>query len=211
MTEIINALSTDTTGVRALKAILQNGYAHADAKVRNTRRAGVLLPLYLQKNELMAIYIRRTRHFLEDGSEAIHSGQIAFPGGKAEAGETLQATALREASEEIALDPEQVELVGKLGTFVTLSSRIESTVFLGWLQEKPDLKKDPREVAAIYHIPLREIWNQHQQNIDLDKYENKIAIHYHWQPPNEKKPICIWGMTSRVTWQLFALLQNLTE
>lgn len=210
MTNKIDTFFRDAGALQQLSAALQDGRLHNDTAGQFRRRAGVLLPLYLHDNESVAIYIRRTRHFLRDGNEAIHSGQIAFPGGKIEHGETAQAAALREAEEEIALASQQVDILGELGTFVTLTSEIASTVFLGWLQQKPKLEKDPREVAAIYHIPLREILGQHREEIDLSKVEHQIAIHYHWQPPNERKPICIWGMTSRVTWQLFSVLLHLT-
>lgn len=172
-------------------------------------RAGVLLPLYEERGRLIAIYIRRTRYFLGDGREAIHSGQIAFPGGKIEHGETLQHAAQREAEEEVGLSSGKIDVLGTLGTFVTLTSNIASTVYIGWLKEKPALARNKREVAAIYHIPLHEVADQHLPELDLNQLEHVLVLHYHWQPPEEKRPICIWGMTARVTWQLFSIIRKI--
>lgn len=172
------------------------------------RRAAVLFPLMRQDGRLTAIYIRRTRHFLRDGREAVHSGQIAFPGGKIEAGESPLQAALREGREEIGLLPEQIELLGELGLFATLASFIMANVYVCWLAEIPTLQRQHREVAAVYKIPLDEIYPQHRRELSLDHLSDVLSLHYHWQPPDESKPICIWGMTARMTWYFFHLLEH---
>ena len=79
--------------------------------------AAVLIPLYKREGELVAVFTERRADLRR------HAGEISFPGGRQdEPAEDLRRTALREAHEEIGLDPEHVQLVGALppvGTFVT--------------------------------------------------------------------------------------------
>ena len=193
--------------VERLRWILQQN--HREDRIREgMRRAGVLMPLYSENGRLMAIYIRRTRHFLRDGREAVHSGQIAFPGGKIETGESSLQAALREAQEEIGLPAGSVEPLGALGEFSTLASFFVATVHVGWLAEKPELVRNRHEVAAIYTIPLDEIYPQHRRDVNLNRAADALSLHYHWQPPGERTPICIWGLTARITWCFLSLIEK---
>ena len=87
-----------------------------------------------------------------------HAGEISFPGGRRDhAGEPLAATALREAQEEIGLDPAAVELAGALppvGTFVT---GFKVHPFVGLIEADPPLRPNPTEVAAILMLRLDEL------------------------------------------------------
>ncbi|RMD98927.1 MAG: hypothetical protein D6814_06545, partial [Calditrichaeota bacterium] len=76
------------------KQIIQNKLQKSSQKIniskinslhkRGFRKAAILIPLFLKEKRLFGIYIQRSRLFLENGLEAVHSGQIAFPGGKIE-------------------------------------------------------------------------------------------------------------------------------
>ncbi len=168
------------------------------------RKAAVLIPVYWdeQRRALMGIYIQRAREILQSGQEAIHSGQIAFPGGKIEPGEQPLQTALREAREEIALEPDNVDILGHLGTFSTLTSHFMTEAFVGWLHRAPVLHRNHGEVAAIFHIPFVDLIPQHQEqrHFNLQRWQDMIALHYHWTSPHHHRTICIWGMTGRMTW-----------
>ncbi|MDQ7052069.1 MAG: CoA pyrophosphatase [candidate division KSB1 bacterium] len=166
------------------------------------RKAAVLIPVYWdeQRQTLMGIYIQRAREILQSGEEAIHSGQIAFPGGKIEPGEQPLQTALREAREEIALEPETVDILGHLGTFSTLTSHFMTEAFVGWLHRAPLLHRNHNEVAAIFHIPFTDLLAQHRRDLDLQRWQDMISLHYHWTSPEHHRTICIWGMTGRMTW-----------
>ncbi len=85
-----------------------------------------------------------------------HPGQIAFPGGKLEPGEDAVAAALREAEEELGIDPAQVQVIGAATTFIT-GSGFELTPVLGLIPPDLAIRPDPREVADWFEAPLRHV------------------------------------------------------
>lgn len=116
------------------------------------RASAVLAPLYDHEGEAHVILTRRAQHL------RAHHGEVSFPGGGQERGETLWATALREAWEEIALDPASVEQVGELDHLSTRSSGSFIAPFVGALPARPDdLVADPSEVEHILHVPLADL------------------------------------------------------
>ena len=87
-----------------------------------------------------------------------HAGEVSFPGGRQEPGDAdLWATALREAVEEISLDPGTVQPVGRLDTFVTVGSRSLVCPFVATVERRPELVPDPAEVERVLHVPLSEL------------------------------------------------------
>lgn len=85
---------------------------------------------------------------------ASHPGQVAFPGGKLEPGENAITAALREAEEELSIDPAQVRVIGEAASFVT-GSGFHLTPVLGMIPADLPIRPDPREVADWFEAPLR--------------------------------------------------------
>lgn len=85
-----------------------------------------------------------------------HSGQYALPGGRMEPGETTTEAALRELHEELGLDLDETEVLGRLDDFPTRSG-FRITPVIAWGGAAPALKPDPGEVARVFHIPLGEL------------------------------------------------------
>ena len=88
-----------------------------------------------------------------------HSGQISFPGGALEANETLEACALREAHEEIGVEPQQVTLLGALTDLYIPVSGFKVFPFVGVANTPPQYVAETAEVAAILEVPLSELQN----------------------------------------------------
>jgi 8-oxo-dGTP pyrophosphatase MutT (NUDIX family) len=132
-----------------------------------------------------------------------HRGEIAFPGGKRDPGDpSLVAAALREAEEEIGLDPAAVRVIGELDSISTVASMFTITPFVGVLAAPPALQPDPVEVDHVFAVPLSEL-------LDPDAYrEESWELWGAWRPmaffelPGET----VWGATARILHRLLTLL-----
>lgn len=110
--------------------------------------AAVLMPVIARPTGLTMLLTRRTPHLRD------HAGQISFPGGRCEAQDvSATATALREASEEVGLDPERIEVLAQLPRHLT-STGFSVTPVLGLATPPLDLKPDVFEVAEVFEAPL---------------------------------------------------------
>ncbi len=156
---------------------------------REPAHASVLLAIVLREQP-MVLLTERTAHL------STHSGQVAFPGGRADPEDASPAeTALREAQEEVGLDREFVEVLGILPTYVTGSSFIITPVVA---LVRPDcvLRPNPYEVADLFEVPLAFLLDpaHHRRHVfDRD------GVHREWfSMPYQKgdKTHFIWGATA---------------
>lgn len=116
------------------------------------RPSAVLAPLYEDGDDVYVVLTRRAQHLRS------HRGEVSFPGGGHDPSDAdLWATALREAEEEIGLDPALVTAVGELDHLQTVTSRSFIVPFVGVLPGRPALAASPDEVELILHVPLREL------------------------------------------------------
>jgi len=141
----------DLAQVRAACATLPVPRAGSGA-IGGTRPAAVLVPIFEEAGEARVILTKRPE------TMPSHQGEIAFPGGKYEPVDPdLRATALREAHEEIGLDPGLVEIVGELDHLVTVAARFTLAPFVGLLPRRPALVPDVREVDAVFDVAISEL------------------------------------------------------
>jgi 8-oxo-dGTP pyrophosphatase MutT (NUDIX family) len=158
-----------------------------------TRPSGVLAPLYADGDDVVVVLTRRSRTL------RAHRGEVSFPGGGREDGDPdLQATALREAWEEIRLDPASVEMIGELDHLQTVTSSSYIVPFVGALPGRPELIASPDEVEAILHVPLSELLADgvyHEERWGLAPLEH--PVHFF-----ELDGDTVWGATA-------AMLRNL--
>jgi len=139
------------------------------------------------------------------GGEGPHSGQISFPGGKAEADdEDLEATALREAAEEVGLDVAAagVRVVGPLERFWIPVSDYQVTPFLAFAARRPELVRQPAEVESIVRAPLDAFLPGAPIEI-VEETIRDFRLRYGAYPVGDYR---VWGATARILGQLGALL-----
>lgn len=166
-----------------------DGYAeipiHPDV---NLKCAAVLVPLAHFQDEWHILYTRRT-----DRVES-HKGQVSFPGGACDEGETLpEETALREAEEEIGIRPIDVKVIGRLSRMVTIS-HFRVTPVVGIIPFPYAFKTAGIEVARVFTIPL--LWLADRSNyweFSLPGADRTV-IAYH---PYDGE--LLWGATARMT------------
>lgn len=171
-----------------------------------TRPAAVLVALFEEDGEARVILTKRPE------TMPSHQGEIAFPGGKLEPGidADLRATALREAHEEIGLDPNLVEIIAELDHLVTVSARFALTPFVGVLRERPALVPHVREVDAVFDVALSEllrddVFREERWEVPpemLVGVGKDRAIHFF-----ELAGETVWGATARI---LVGFLTHLT-
>ncbi len=152
------------------------------------KNAAVLVPLVDFDNEWHLLFTRRT-----DRVES-HKGQVSFPGGSSDEGETTpEQTALREAHEEIGMLPELVAVLGRLSQMVTISSFRVSPI-VGVIPWPYAFKVAGVEVERVFTIPLLWLANQNNYWEFSIRDSDRSLIAYH---PYDGE--LLWGPTARMT------------
>lgn len=163
------------------------------------RESAVLVLLHPAENTVRTTLIVRPHY------EGVHSGQVAFPGGRREAGDKdMQATALRETEEEIGVPGRSVEVIGTLSTLYIPPSRSLVTPHVGWLAAPPTYTPDAHEVAEVFEVPLEELMDP----AALGRTQRYIQIvDSHTSVPCFKlRGHEVWGATAMILWELRELL-----
>jgi 8-oxo-dGTP pyrophosphatase MutT (NUDIX family) len=163
------------------------------------RPGSVLILLYPETKSIYFPLIKRPDYL------GAHSGQISLPGGKAEAGETVYETALREAQEEIGVDPSSVQLIGKLSDFFVIPSNFIVTPVIGVADAKPTLTPDAYEVVKILHGSI-----DHIVRDDAIKAKEILAAgRYRLMAPHfEIEGEVVWGATAMMLNELRWVLRE---
>ena len=177
------------TEARDLGSLLLSAEAAMAMEVRGGTEAAVLLPLYGWPEEPGLIFTERRADLRR------HAGEISFPGGRQDPGDAdLEATALRETEEEIALASTGVEIVGALppvSTFVT-GYKIQPIVGLVGDPSELDLSPNPTEVETVLTVSLDRLRDAYEMRRLIRR---GVAIH---TPTYEVDGQLIWGATARI-------------
>ncbi|HSB90424.1 MAG TPA: CoA pyrophosphatase [Anaerolineales bacterium] len=160
--------------------------------------AAVLVALLESSGAWALLYTRRTE------SVDTHRGQVSFPGGRLEPGETPVAAALREAHEELGIRPDDVSLLGQLDSLLTVT-QYEITPVVATLPWPYRFDPHPLEVASVFHVPVT--WLADPANLETrlrDPLGPGPATPVYYFKPYEGE--VIWGATARITLDLLNLL-----
>lgn len=146
--------------------------------------------------EPTVVFTQRTSHLKH------HSGQISFPGGRAEPGDpTPEATALREAAEEIGLAPERVEVLVRMPEYCTRTGFCVTPV-VGFVAPPLELTPDRREVEEVFEVPVAFLLDPRNHERHTREYEGRQVGFYVIQYGERR----IWGATAGMLINLYRML-----
>lgn len=166
------------------------------------RDAAVLILCYPRQNDWWTVFIERTSSNDRDR----HSGQISFPGGKREPGESIEACAVREAHEEIAVEPDSVRVIGALTPlYIPVSGFLVHPV-VGYTEQPSAFVGQQTEVASILEVPFR-----HFTLPDNRKHTDMLlgnGMKVKDVPYFDASGRVIWGATAMILSELLYVLER---
>ena len=163
--------------------------------VEERRRSAVLIPLLLDGDTPKLLYTQRSKHLKH------HPGQISFPGGRLEEGETGWQAAVRESFEEIGMPPHKVQQVGRIDD-VSSPRGFHVECYMG-LVEPFEPVVNTNEVERIVQVDFDELFDAalHSCRPFFDR-----DVHYF-----DFREGMVWGVTGEISFRLRNILQNLQE
>ena len=173
---------------------LNNNIARPDAK-----HSAVLLLINEQMELLFTLRSSKLRK---------HSGQISFPGGRSEEGETYEETALRETEEEVGIKSSNIELLGRMsGLYVPPSNNIIQPI-IGRIPNKIDLVLNPDEVDEAFYVPLESFLSEEKLKTKNTVYNGKPFAYPYWDVHHS---VPLWGATAIVMSEFIYLVNEFRE
>jgi 8-oxo-dGTP pyrophosphatase MutT (NUDIX family) len=162
--------------------------------------SAVLIPIYNNDGQYNIIFIKRTM------TVKTHQGQISFPGGMRDKGDkTLRDTALREAEEEIGLNPKDANILGELDDEITTTSNYIVTPFIAVIPWPYHLVANKDEVAKIISVPIAALLDKNCRKPETETLNGQKveSFAYYYQETR------IWGATARILNKLLGIIAEL--
>lgn len=160
--------------------------------------SSVLLLLFPNKEDQLELLLTLR------SSDIDHGGQISLPGGRSEDDETSVETALREAHEEVGIDPNSVEILGLLSDLYVSHSNNLVKPIVGFLPERPGLTLNPAEVEEAFTVELDSLATKKNlavENWDLQKYSYQVP---YW----DVHEVPLWGATAMILSEFLELYRE---
>ncbi|MCB9419459.1 MAG: CoA pyrophosphatase [Ardenticatenaceae bacterium] len=199
----LNLPDFDAVAAQRKMAPITRPVRRPDSQPGQPRLGGVLVLLYCYQQELYLVLTRRR----EDLNN--HAGQISFPGGRHEEDETLQETAVREAQEEIGVDPAVITILGELTPLYIPPSDFEVHPTVAWYAngQRPVFYPSDAEVAEVLEVPLSHLLQP----------ETRIEELWNWRGSDVAVPFFnveghkVWGATAMMLSELVERLRIVGE
>lgn len=160
----------------------------------------VLILLYEEDGNIKFPLIKRPQYL------GAHSGQVSLPGGKAEPGETIIETALREGEEEIGIHASEVNVLGTLSEFFVMPSNFMVTPVVGFLQGSPQFRADQHEVERILQADMQDLLRmdaiREKEILAAGRFQ-MLAPHF------EIEHEIVWGATAMMLNEFRMMLQEI--
>lgn len=171
--EIRSKLKGELPGINAhrLMAPYQRKSAE-DVRVekKKVRNAATLMLLYPKGDSWYFTLMLRPDY------DGVHGGQVSFPGGKLEGDETPEEAALRECEEEIGVDQNKVEILGKLTDVYIPPSNMLVHPYIGYIDYEPIFYPDETEVEEVIEVPLSDVFREElvkDKKVEVGRYSDK--------------------------------------
>ncbi|MGE5426678.1 MAG: NUDIX hydrolase [Methylococcaceae bacterium] len=204
LTYLSDALRGELLGIEAHQKMLPPGrrLKTYESELSMVKPSGVLLLLFPDKGQIYLCLIKRPSTMTH------HPGQISFPGGKVEKEDlSAEMAALREAQEEVGIDPSFVRIIGQLSELYVEVSKFLIHPFIAWADEKPDFIVNKSEVDELILLPLNElVANETIMETDMDTVTGQLRIKYY---PFDSQ--IIWGATAMILSELIEILKKIQD
>jgi len=165
-------------------------------EIDKLKHSSVLLLIFRENNEHFILLIKRTLHMKH------HAGQIAFPGGRIEVGESALETALRETYEEIGIDKNRITILGSLSDIYVQVSQFVIHPFVGWIDNKSNIIIDKNEVEKVVYFPIVALNNEIEE-VELETISGILKV-----PCIKHENEIIWGATSMILAEFKDVMAN---
>lgn len=201
--QLLNRLDQPLPGEEAQRLMTPEGLR--DERFRNpsihtAKLSGVLVLLYKKDSEWHIPLTLRNEY------KGTHSGQVSFPGGKKEQGDPdLMATALREANEEVGIEPSEVQVMGQLTNLYIPPSNFKVVPTLAYLQERPIFKLDTFEVKELIEVPLSLLQDSATIKTKPMSFVNGYSVQ---MPYFDVYGHVVWGATAMILSELVTILDT---
>ena len=166
---------------------------------REPSDAAVLVPIVLREQPTVLLTVRSAKL-------STHSGQVAFPGGKRDPQDvSAEATALREAHEEVGLAPKNVEVLGRLPVYVT-GTAFNITPVVALVRPQPSYFPNPGEVADLFEVPLSFLLNPAHHERHAMQWQGVDREWFAMPYQDGEQQRYIWGATAGMLRNLYRFL-----
>lgn len=151
------------------------------------REAAVLIPIFEKNDEPHFLLTRRTNEV------KTHKGQISFPGGMRDDEESLEKTALRETFEEVGIQEDRIDLLGRFHDYLSVTS-FRVVPYAGYIEPPLETVPQEGEVAEILQVPFRIFEDANRLRVEQIYRSGRVMDVYFYSYKSRE----IWGLTARI-------------